>query len=135
MGADRARPAAWLSRVLIGMRKSAALLLVALVAGCGQASSPDAAGDPGRGESLFSATCAECHGVAGVGTDKGPPLVDPIYRPGHHSDAAFLLAVRQGVLPHHWGFGTMPPQEGLSDADVADIVAYVRGLQRAAGIE
>ncbi|WP_414627958.1 hypothetical protein [Euzebya tangerina] len=28
----------------------------------------------------------------------------------------------------------MPPQPGLSDQDVADIVAYVRGWQRDAGL-
>ncbi len=94
----------------------------------------DGAGDPARGADLYAATCAECHGPNATGSDSGPPLVDDIYRPNHHADSAFLLAVRRGVPQHHWRFGVMPPQEGLSDADVADITAYIRDLQRQAGI-
>ena len=52
----------------------------------------------------------------------------------HHGDAAFLLAVRNGVRAHHWRFGDMPPQPGLTGAEVAAITAYVRELQRANGI-
>jgi mono/diheme cytochrome c family protein len=60
--------------------------------------------------------------------------VDRIYEPSHHGDAAFAFAVRQGVPAHHWQFGDMPPQAGVSDADIANIVAYVRALQTASGI-
>lgn len=48
---------------------------------------------------------------------------------------AFQMAVVQGVRAHHWPFGDMPPQEGLTRADVRNIIAYVRELQRANGIE
>ncbi|MGR3582900.1 MAG: c-type cytochrome, partial [Pseudooceanicola nanhaiensis] len=44
-------------------------------------------------------------------------------------------AVQNGVRAHHWKFGDMPPQTGLTPSDVANIVAYVRELQRANGIE
>ena len=64
----------------------------------------------------------------------GPPLVHVIYEPSHHGDAAFVLAVRPGVRAHHWPFGNMLPVEGVSDRAVADIIAYVRALQRANGI-
>ncbi len=87
-----------------------------------------------KGESLFNANCAACHGAQAAGTDKGPPLVHRIYEPNHHGDMAFLLAVRNGARAHHWPFGDMPPVEGVADADVALIVTYVRGLQREAGI-
>ncbi len=117
---------------------SVAVLAVA-VAACGGGSSGTAAdsatADPERGATVFAATCSECHGSLAAGTDRGPPLVDPIYRPGHHADGAFLVAVRRGVPQHHWRFGTMPPQQGLTDADVRDVTAYVRQLQRDAGIE
>jgi len=66
-----------------------------------------------RGKTAFEASCAACHGVNAAGHDgKGPPLVHRIYEPSHHGDGAFL-----------------------ADADVADIVAYVRALQRENGIE
>jgi cytochrome c1 len=43
--------------------------------------------------------------------------------------------VRNGVRSHHWGFGDMPPIDGLTDADVTNVVAYVRALQRENGID
>ena len=86
------------------------------------------------GERLFEASCARCHGERASGAETGPPLVHVIYRPSHHADAAFHRAVRLGVLPHHWGYGRMPPVDGLTEAQVDSIVAYVRWLQRKAGI-
>ncbi len=88
-----------------------------------------------EGAALFERKCAECHGREAKGTDKGPPLVHRIYEPSHHADAAFYLAVRQGVRSHHWPFGDMPPVEGVANEEIAQIVGYVRGLQRVAGIE
>ncbi len=93
---------------------------------------PLSAGMPG--EALFNQKCAVCHGQRAVGSPQGPPLVHPYYEPGHHSDMAFLLAVRRGVRAHHWRFGDMAPVPGLSDGDVRAIIDYVRALQRAKGI-
>lgn len=98
------------------------------------APSTAATGDRASGEGLFNANCAQCHGVEAAGTQSGPPLVHQYYVPSHHADGAFLLAVRNGVRPHHWNFGAMPAIRGLSDDDVTDIVAYVRDLQRDAGL-
>lgn len=94
-----------------------------------------AAGDAERGAPLFDANCAACHGPAGTGTTAGPPLVHEVYEPSHHGDEAFQIAVAQGVRPHHWDFGAMPPIPDLDRQDVADITAYVRERQREAGIE
>lgn len=113
-------------------------LAVAIVVAGGGAPAPVTGtigiGDPVAGKVAFEETCAACHGVEGVGTEVGPPLVHPYYRPGHHADAAFVLAVRNGVQPHHWNFGPMPPQPQLSDQDIADVTAYVRRIQEAAGV-
>ncbi len=86
------------------------------------------------GAALFNAKCSKCHGTKGSGTDKGPPLVHRIYEPGHHADLSFHWAVERGVRAHHWGFGDMPPVEGVSNDDVSAIIGYIRGLQREAGI-
>jgi mono/diheme cytochrome c family protein len=87
-----------------------------------------------KGEALFNADCAACHGQDAMGTDHGPPLVHPIYQPDHHSDASFRLAIRNGARSHHWMFGNMPPVQGVNDDDATRIVAYVRWLQHTAGI-
>lgn len=86
------------------------------------------------GRAAFDAVCAACHGEAALGTALGPPLVHIVYEPGHHSDAAFVLAVARGVRAHHWRFGDMPPQPGMTDEQVQTIIAYVRWLQREAGV-
>ena len=90
--------------------------------------------DARAGTALFDANCALCHGEGAAGTAQGPPLVHRVYEPGHHPDAAFYRAVEFGVISHHWEFGNMAPVPGVSKADVAKIVAYVRELQRADGI-
>ena len=86
------------------------------------------------GERAFDANCTECHGRRALGTEQGPPLVHIVYEPSHHADGAFVLAVQRGVRAHHWGFGDMAPIPGLSGEEVAEIIAYVRFLQRQAGI-
>ena len=87
------------------------------------------------GERAFNAVCAACHGANAAGTQSGPPLVHRIYEPSHHGDYAFEMAVSNGVRAHHWTFGDMPPQPALTRADMKTIIAYVRELQKANGIE
>jgi len=86
------------------------------------------------GEAKFNAHCSACHGAQAIGTQQGPPLVHKIYEPNHHGDAAFLRAAEFGVKAHHWEFGNMPKIEGVSSADVEQIIRYIRWLQRQAGI-
>jgi mono/diheme cytochrome c family protein len=91
-------------------------------------------GEAVKGEKLFNNTCASCHGVALGGAETGPPLLDDIYRPGHHADLAFYSAVKNGVKQHHWRFGDMPPVAGVGPKDTAHIIAYIRRQQRVIGI-
>lgn len=96
---------------------------------------PTLTAEGSAGKAVFDANCAVCHGPNGAGVDgAGPPLVHIIYEPNHHADAAFYLAVKQGVRAHHWRFGNMPPMPDVAQEDVARIIAYVRELQRANGI-
>lgn len=87
------------------------------------------------GADLYATACGSCHGDDLRGTDRGPSHLSEVYEPNHHADAAFLLAVRRGVAPHHWSFGPMPPIEGLTDDDVNAIVAFVRDVQGREGFE
>jgi mono/diheme cytochrome c family protein len=125
----------------------APLIIAGLVAagatvGCGGDASRVADDfDPGptpfefiAGETMYTGSCATCHGTNGTGTTTGPPLVHKIYEPSHHADAAFHRSVQLGVVAHHWQFGPMAPVEGLPPEQVDRIIAYVRWLQRQAGI-
>jgi cytochrome c len=87
------------------------------------------------GQMAFETKCAACHGTNAVGQGGvAPPLIHKIYEPSHHGDEAFQRAAAIGVRTHHWPFGDMPPVEGLTRGDVIMIVAYIRELQRANGI-
>ena len=88
-----------------------------------------------QGEQLFNENCASCHGENAAGqSGVAPPLVHIIYEPNHHGDMAFQLAAQRGVRQHHWQFGNMPAVPSVTPQDVSKITAYVRGLQRANGI-
>lgn len=88
------------------------------------------------GARAFEAKCAACHGVGASGREgAGPPLIHKIYEPSHHGDGAFMVAATNGVRQHHWSFGSMPPVEGITPAEINSIVTYVREVQRANRIE
>jgi len=122
------------------------LLLAAALAGCEGNSDPAArraslglpdpthVPDIERGIRTYATNCISCHGPGAQGTEQGPPLVHGYYRPDHHADYAFFMAAKNGVVQHHWEFGDMPPQPQVNPEQVADIAAYVRSLQRQAGL-
>jgi mono/diheme cytochrome c family protein len=87
-----------------------------------------------QGQALFERSCVACHGADGRGTRLGPPLVDFLYAPGRLSDDAFFLAVHRGVRQRNWKFGDMPPFTDVTPDEVRLIVAYVRDLQKKAGL-
>jgi mono/diheme cytochrome c family protein len=101
----------------------------------GAAAAPSTPPELAEGERLFDQNCARCHGPRATGTDQGPPFVHIIYEPNHHSDAAFQMAALNGVRAHHWQFGDMAPVPGVTAGQVSEITAYVRWLQRQAGID
>lgn len=96
---------------------------------------PDITGAAILGETAFNAKCAACHGANAAGRlGVAPPLIHKTYEPSHHGDMAFIMAAQNGVKSHHWPFGNMPPVEGLTNGDIKNIIAYVRMVQRANGI-
>lgn len=90
--------------------------------------------DARRGQELFVANCAQCHGNDAHGTEQGPPLIHRIYEPGHHSDLAFYIAIARGTHQHHWQFGDMAPVPEVDGEDAAHIITWIREEQREAGI-
>ena len=84
-----------------------------------------------RGEAVYAANCAQCHGGDLVGTDRGPSLLDPIYGPGQLTDVEFAEAIRNGVDEERWEFGPMPGNRAITDDQIAAILTYVRAEQSA----
>lgn len=93
------------------------------------------AGDRERGRQHYQETCAGCHGFAGEGVPNlGLPLVSsPLLL--YASDATLLTFLRSGRAADHSDNVTgvsMPPSGGRpdwTDADLADLIAYIRGLR------
>lgn len=88
-----------------------------------------------QGQQLFKENCSQCHGDTALGTDFGPPLLHPFYRPSHHDDEALANAVKNGVVAHHWQFGPMPVIATVKLEDIPKLVHFIRELQRANGIK
>ena len=82
-----------------------------------------------RGEAIYGANCAQCHGDDLVGTDRGPSLLEPIYGPDQLSDADVVAAIRNGVDEELWEFGPMPANGAITDTQIEAIVAFVRAEQ------
>ena len=119
-----------------------------LLAACGGASSSGAAvsdaaqayaglkGDPAKGQAHYETTCISCHGpdakgIAGLGKD----LTTSEWALSQ-SDADLILFLTKG-RPASDALNTtgvdMPPRGGnpaLKDQDLADLVAYVRSLEK-----
>ena len=104
----------------------------------------------GRGEALFEAHCAACHGTLGQGdTDRGIPNLsddDWLYGTGSVSDIEQI--VKYGVRSYHpkaWNVAIMPAYAtqrpsirdskipSLSPGDIRDLVEFLLREQRRAG--
>ncbi|MDH3763970.1 MAG: cytochrome c [Gammaproteobacteria bacterium] len=83
-----------------------------------------------KGQILFEKYCSGCHGLQLDGSDQGPPLIHPFYKPSHHGDKSFYRAVLQGVRQHHWNFGDMKPVEGMTRGKMDSVVPFIRYYQQ-----
>jgi mono/diheme cytochrome c family protein len=91
--------------------------------------------DVAAGQALYVANCATCHGARGAGDGPAAAALDP--KPAHHNDGAYMNALTNehifkvikeggaavGKSPMMAPWGGM-----LSDAQIWDLVAYVRSL-------
>jgi cytochrome c len=93
----------------------------------GESGAGDAAALAKQGAELYGANCSGCHGDAGQGGDKAPPVVgsqalplDP--RPGQKRNVQFRTALDVFV----WVKANMPPGKGgsLSDEEYLAIMAF-----------
>jgi putative heme-binding domain-containing protein len=81
--------------------------------------------DTARGEKLFVAHCALCHGIGGTG-GRGPSLTQPQLRRAADDRALFKI-IQEGID------GTeMPGAWQLTDREILQVVDYVKSLGRTA---
>lgn len=92
--------------------------------------------DATNGKKLYLASCATCHGKDGKGLPKlGKNLVTSVFtRKLKDPDLVKFIKVGRSASDKANTTGVaMPPKGGnpaLTDANIADIVAYVRSLQK-----
>jgi len=103
-----------------------------------------AAGDAAKGKTLFETNCASCHGTSGKGDGPvGIALPEPKPRdftvaafkfdtdkdgkPG--TDADLFNVVKNGAAAYG-GNPMMAPWAQLPDADITDIIVYVRTFHK-----
>jgi mono/diheme cytochrome c family protein len=94
---------------------------------CGADGPPRTALD--RGEGIYQANCAQCHGGDVAGSARGPSLLDPIYGPEQLTDAEFADAITNVVDEQRWDFGAMPANGSITDEQIAAILTFVRTQQ------
>lgn len=98
----------------------------------GLALSAALAADPAAGKLLYAASCTACHGAAGDG--KGPAAVALKPKPTDFTAAGWLAGrtdtqLATAIRAGRPGTAMMPFTE-LTDAEVADLVAYLRTFAR-----
>lgn len=95
---------------------------------------PAAPPDAARGAEFFATICAQCHGPDARGVvGRGKNLRASAFVEA--SSDADLVAMIRGGRPPTTEHPAMPPKGGrldLTDADLFDIVAYIRSLPREA---
>lgn len=118
-----------------------------VLAGVSLAAAPiaaSAAGDAAKGKTLYETNCASCHGATGKGDGPvGAALPEP--KPRDFTAGAFKLdtdkdgktgtdadltnVIKNGAAAYG-GNAMMAPWGQLPDADVADIIVYVRTFKQ-----
>jgi len=96
-------------------------------------------GDPRRGQELFNTTCIACHGPTGGGVEKLGANLRQSRFIARKSDAELIDFIKKGRQPGEPNsvLGLMMPPKGgnpaMSDANLKDVVAFIRTLQAEAG--
>ncbi len=101
--------------------------LLALVLGV--CSNGFAAGDAKNGKIIYTRSCQKCHGVDGAGVAAIAKALKVEMKP-LGSEEAQKLSDEEMTKIIKEGKGKMIKVSGLTDKDVADVIAYVRTLKK-----
>ena len=88
-----------------------------------------AKGDAAKGKTLFASKCGTCHGPDGAGKEAIAKMMKVEMKPlsskevQEKTDAQLADIINKGT-------GKMKPVAGLKEAEVADIIAFVRSLKK-----
>ncbi|MDA0999080.1 MAG: cytochrome c [bacterium] len=114
--------------ILIGGMAVAAWMISAL---------PADAADAAAGKAKYQQFCAACHGLTGKGDGPAAGSLNP--KPRDHTDKAYMKTLSDEQLFKITKLGgpavgkapTMPPWGGaLQDADIRNVIAYIRSLAK-----
>jgi len=82
------------------------------------------------GKKVYVSRCAICHGREGGGSAMGPPMFSGEL--AALPDDAYRKAIKDGVPDRRPRYGPMPAQS-MSGSDAANVIAYIRSVQRRPG--
>lgn len=94
-------------------------------------------GDVAAGNVKYQQLCASCHGAQGKGDGPAAKVLNP--KPRNHTDAKYMKTISDEYIAKITRLGgvavgkspLMPPWGGvLSDADVQNLVAFMRSLAK-----
>lgn len=124
-------------RIINGLVLVAASLGIVLLAVWVASAAAASAGDSAKGKTIFSKSCAGCHGESGKADGSASAALNP--KPKDLSDKAYNTKLDNTYLHDiiakggpAVGKAAMMPQFGsqLKEQDVNDVVAYIRSLAR-----
>ena len=121
------------------LTRAAASLLwsVVGVAAVSNGAALQSSGTAKSGQALYESGCATCHGRTGQGDGPVAAVLTP--RPGDHtngrymnplSDEFLFAIIRKGGAAVQRSSKMPPAPKHLTDADVRDLVAFIRSLAR-----
>ncbi len=86
-------------------------------------------GDAAAGKVSFAKRCASCHGASGEGKESIAKMlkVEMRHLGSKEVQAKSDADLRKVIVE---GTGKMKPVKGLTDAEVANVIAYVRSLAK-----
>ena len=96
------------------------------------------AADLAKGKAIFTERCVMCHGPNGAGDGPVAQTLPPENRPRNLQTDGFKVAKDDAKLKELLQKGgaalglnpLMPPAVGLSDADLDNLIAFVRSLHK-----